>query len=182
LKQLKRAVFSLSELTEQQYLFIEEYLSDPSSRTKAAIRAGYVPSNASAAASHLMKNPRIKEIIEDRQKERAHRLGINEDRVLKELRNIAFANLKEIMELNEEGETTINLDKLDTDSASALGEVSISSKGGKVKVKTTKVRLHDKLAALEKLGKHLGMFKDKIEHTGTLTLEQLVTQSMEEKE
>ena len=29
-----------------------------------------------------------------------------------------------------------------------------------------KVKLHDKVAALEKLGRHLGMFKDKVEVAG----------------
>ena len=170
------------ELSAQQYLFIEEMLSDPSSQKAAAVRAGYSEANAAHQASKLMADPRIKEIILERQRERAHRLGINEDRILKELRDIAFSNLKDIMEVNEEGDTTVNLNNVTRDNAAALGEISITTKNGKTKVRTAKARLHDKLAALEKLGKHLGMFKDKIEHSGTLTLEQLVIQSMSEDE
>jgi hypothetical protein len=31
-------------------------------------------------------------------------------------------------------------------------------------------KFHDKLQALEKLGKHLGMFKDAVEHTGAMRI------------
>ena len=169
-------------LTPQQYRFVEEYCEDPSSQKHAAIRAGYAEANASSQASHMMDNPKIIAAIEQRQIERAKRLGITKDRVLQEIALIAFSNLQDLVEMNADGDTTINLKGIARDQAAALGEVSISTKGGKNKVKTAKIRLHDKLAALEKLAKHLGLLKDKVEHTGVLTLEQLVAQSMEEKQ
>ena len=42
---------------------------------------------------------------------------------------------------------------------------------------TRTIRFYDKLSALEKLGKTIAMFTEKVEHTGALTLEQLVSQS-----
>jgi phage terminase small subunit len=42
------------------------------------------------------------------------------------------------------------------------------------KVRRVKIKLADKLAALDKLGRHLGIFNDKLELRGKLTLEQLV--------
>lgn len=129
-----------------------------------------------------MRQQKIRDAIAEGQRERAQRLGITQDRVLQELALIAFANLKDIVGTNEEGDTTIDMNGMTREVAAALAEVSISTKGGKTKVKTAKARLADKLAALEKLGKHLGMFTEKIEHTGVLTLEQLVEQSMHENE
>lgn len=52
-------------------------------------------------------------------------------------------------------------------------------------VKVTKdgieVKMHDQAAALLNVGRHLGMFKDKVEITGTLTLEALVLESIKPK-
>lgn len=169
-------------LTPQQRRYVEEYLIDNTNQRQAAIRAGYSLENAVNHASRLMRMPKIREAIEDGQKERAAKMGVTQDRVLQELALVAFANLKDVITQNEDGDTTINMHGLSREVAAALGEVSITTKGGRVKTKTAKVRLSDKLSALEKLGKHLGMFKEKVEHSGTLTLEQLVLGSMKEPE
>lgn len=167
-----------SGLTPQQYRFVEEMLLDPSNQGKAAIRAGYSIHSAKGIASNLMADPKVRAVIDERQRERAQRLGITEDRVLQEIALIAFANVQDVMETNEDGDTTVNLKHMPRDVAAALGEISITTKKGKTTTKTAKVRLHDKIAALDKLGKHLGMFKEKVEHSGVLTLEQLVKESM----
>ena len=129
-----------------------------------------------------MSNPLIKAAIAEGQAERAQRLGITQDRVLQELALIAFANLKDVIGKNADGDTDIDMTGMDRNTAAALAEVSISTKGGKTKVRTAKARLVDKISALEKLGKHLGMFTEKIEHSGTLSLEQLVSESMSKEE
>lgn len=169
-------------VTPQQRRFVEEYLIDPSNQTKAAIRAGYSIISAKSQASQLMRHTGIKALIEEAQAERAHKMGITQDRVLQELALIAFANVKDVMTINEEGDTVIDLNNMKREVAAALGEVSISTKGGVNKTRTAKIRMNDKLTALEKIGKHLGMFVEKVEHTGKLTLEQLVQASMTEKE
>lgn len=46
----------------------------------------------------------------------------------------------------------------------------------------TSIKFADKLKALELLGKHLHIFKDTVEHTGALTIEDLVMASFEVKE
>ena len=50
-------------------------------------------------------------------------------------------------------------DQIDEDTAAAIAEVKQTREG-------LAFKLHDKLGALEKLGRHLGMFKDKVEHSG----------------
>ena len=49
---------------------------------------------------------------------------------------------------------------LSDDAAAAVAEVSQSANG------SLRIKLHDKPAALEKLGRTFGMFKDRIEHIG----------------
>jgi phage terminase small subunit len=171
-----------SGLNTQQQRFVDEYLIDPTTAKGAAIRAGYEISNAIGQASRLMAMPKIQTAIAQGQKERAARLGITQERVLQELALLAFANLKDIIIHNPDGTTTIDMNQMPRSVAAALGEVSVSEKGGKVKTRTAKAVLQGKQFALEKLGKHLGMFTEKVEHTGILTLEQLVSQSMEDTE
>lgn len=169
-------------LTPQQQRFVEEYILDPVSQTKAALRAGYSGEHVSTTASRLMKHPLVKEAIEEHQKEAAGKLGITQQRILQELSALAFSNLQDVMATNDDGTTTVNISSLPRSVASALQELSITEKGGKVKSRTAKATLANKLAALQLIGKHLGMFTEKVEHTGTLTLEQLVQASLDDKE
>ena len=53
----------------------------------------------------------------------------------------------------------IDSDQLDGDTAFAISEVSQGPNG-------TRIKFNDKRAALVDLGKHLGMFKDIVEHSG----------------
>lgn len=154
------------EFTFLEERFVEEMLVNPDSTQKAAaIRAGYSPETATSMASHLMDRPRIKKAIEEGKKERAERLGFTQDRILQELAKIAFADL----------ETAIPTDIDGNPSVSPLTEVSFETTTNKdghktrsIKIKSPK--LADKQAALIQLGKHLGMFEDRVEveHTGSL--------------
>ena len=51
-------------------------------------------------------------------------------------------------------------EELDDETAAAIAEVSQNTTGG------VKIKLHDKRAALVDIGRHLGMFKDRVEHSG----------------
>lgn len=140
-------------------------LIDPSSQTNAAIRAGYSPATATVAASKTLAKEKVKNAIEEGRKDRAERLGYTQDRILVELAKIAFADLKDAVRVDSEGNVT------PTPLAEMSFETSTDKSGNKsrhVKVKTPKVA--DKQAALLLLGKHLGLFEDKIEveHKGSL--------------
>jgi len=168
-------------LTDQQLRFVEEMLLDPSSQTGAAKRAGYSISTATQAASRLMADPRVKESLRIAQETRAKSMGISKERVLQELARIAFADVGDQVTVNEEGE--FDLSKLKGTSSEVVVN-TISGKSGKSKAVTVKtVKQADRLAALVKLGQHLGMFKDN-EVSVHLTLDKLVEQSykVEDKE
>ena len=169
-------------LNTQQQRFVDEYLIDPTTAKGAAIRAGYEISNAAGQGSRLLAMPKVQAAIAEGQKERAKRLGITQDRILQELALLAFANLKDVIIQNPDGTTTIDMAAMPREVAAALGEVSVTKKGGKNPTQVAKAVLQGKQFALEKLGKHLGMFTEKVEHTGTLTLEQLISESLAEKE
>ncbi|MDE1867538.1 MAG: terminase small subunit [Thaumarchaeota archaeon] len=168
-------------LTPQQKRFAREYVFDLSV-TKAAIRSGYSLKTATFSGSRLMADPRIKIAIKEAQEEMANATGITPERVLQEFAKIAFANIKDYTYQSDSGDTCIDLENMSRDAAAALTELTVETAKGKTTVRKVKVKPADKIAALVQLGKHLGMFKEQIEHSGSLTLEQLVTDSMNSKE
>lgn len=149
-------------MTKKQKRFIEEYLVDLNA-TQAAIRAGYSPDTAGSIGSENLKKPEIRTRIEKAIAERSKRTGINQDRIVMELAKIALLNPKGLVNFDE---ATIKEDAADEDVA-AVASVRVKrfpTKDGEGVER--EVKMYDKTKALELLGRHLGMFKDKVEVSG----------------
>lgn len=182
-------------MTRKQRLFINEYLIDLNA-TQAAIRAGYSEKAARFIGAENLTKPDLLRYLQKRMDERSKRTEITQDKVLKELAKIAFSNgsdfarIKTEMhkkrlwddeaeeyvekEVEEQFVELIDTDKLPDDKKAAIAEISEGKFG--ITVKSC-----DKVKALELIGKHLGMFKDKVELSGDvnnpyegLTTEQLL--------
>ncbi len=142
-------------MTKKQKRFVEEYLIDLNA-TQAAIRAGYSTDTAGSIGAENLKKPEIKNRIDKAMAERSKRTGINQDRVLQELARIGFAKITDVVDPDTA--------KIKTD-ASEDDLACIQS----IKIKPNEfgtereVKLYDKKSALVDLGKHLGMFKDRLE-------------------
>lgn len=134
------------KLTDKQKRFIEEYLIDLNA-TQAAIRAGYSEKTAYSIGEENLKKPEIKRAIEDAQLKRSSRIQITQDDVIRMLiENIEKSSgTKQVVitqtRKSEDGEF------VGDDVAQFVYEPSSVNK------------------ALELLGKHLGMFKDKLDVT-----------------
>lgn len=64
-----RGVIKLREATNQQKLFVDEYLRlRKKNATQAAINAGYSKKSASSQASQLLNNPKVIKYLEEREK------------------------------------------------------------------------------------------------------------------
>lgn len=170
-----------TELTPKQRAFVREYLIDLNA-TQAAIRAGYAESGASVEGSRLLANAKIKAAVDAAMQNRAERVGITADMVLAELAKIGFSDIRKAIkwrahlveeEDNPEGGDIaviktivtnqvelIGSEDIDDGTAAAISEISQNQGGG------IKLKLHDKRAALVDIGKHLGMFRERVEHTG----------------
>lgn len=142
-------------MTKKQKLFVEEYLIDLNA-TQAAIRAGYSPETAGSIGSENLKKPEIRARIDKAMAERSKRTGINQDRVLLELAKIGFANIKDVIDL-QSAEVLQNAKEEDLACIQ-----SIKVKPGEFGTER-EVKMYDKKGALVDIGRHLGMFKDKVE-------------------
>jgi phage terminase small subunit len=154
------------KLTPKRQRFIEEYMIDLNA-TQAAIRAGYKEKTAYSIGQALLKI--LEAEITRALAERSKRTEVTADRVVRELARIAFTDTRQIFMWGPDGVTLRPSDELTDDEAAIVAEVSEtkSETGGSIKVKR-----FDKLKALELLGKHLGMFTDKVDvnHSGGIDL------------
>jgi len=168
----KKAGPSDAELTEKQKAFVQEYLIDLNAKA-AAVRAGYSEKTAEQIGYQQLQKPAVRAAIQKAMELRARRTEITADRVLQELAKIGFAQLGDFVEFGPEEvvirrkkgkviTATVNTVRVKPSSevdGSVLSEVSQTVNG-------IKVKQHDKIKALELLGKHLGLFIERHEHTG----------------
>ena len=149
----------MAKLTEKQRRFVDEYLIDLNA-TQAAIRAGYSVKTAKDIGCQNLAKLNIQQEISEKMAERSKRTGVNQDRIVLELAKIAFVNAADVIDSDD---ATIK--------AGATADDTAAIQSVKVKVIPTKegegvereIRLNDKLKALELLGKHLGMWNDKLD-------------------
>lgn len=180
----------MTDLTPKQARFVEEYLIDLNA-TQAAVRTGYSAKTAYSQGQRLLKVVEVATAIEVAQAERAERTKITADQVLAELVKVGFANLSDVtnwgtkevafgfdadgkrLRAEDIGDAAvvryenapfvepIDRDALNTDIRAAVSEVALTKDGFKIK-------MHDKVGALTQIGRHLGMFTDKLEATVTV--------------
>lgn len=140
-------------LTEKQKRFVAEYLVDLNA-TKAAIRAGYSKKNADKIGHELLGKTRVSDAIQEAMNERSSRTEITQDMVLRELAAIGFSKATDYVNIQDGVVLLKDTDGMTDAQKSAIASIEDGKYGAKV-------RLHDKVRALEKLGEHLGMFHGK---------------------
>lgn len=225
-----KAAAPIGERAENQRRkqFVREYLIDLNGGA-AAIRAGYMPSNARDTAHHLLGLPEIRAAVEEAMAARSARTEITQDKVLQRLWAVATADSSELIELrrtccrycwgrnNRYQRTSREMDEAlrefersklkaeargedfpaEFDEQGGLGfdarkdpnpkcvechgegvetvrprdtrDLSPAAKLLYAGVKTTQhgleIKVHDQMAALQKVGQHLGMFEQRLKHS-----------------
>lgn len=166
-------------MNDRQKQFCREYLVDQNV-TKAAKRAGYSAKTAYSQGHELLKKPEIQAEIQRGMDARARRVEVKADDVLRELLRLAMVDLSKAYD--EQGNLLHPKDMPeDVRKAIAGIEVYYDYEGrGEDRVRigeTRKVKFWDKPRVLEMLGRHLKLFTDKIDVSGSITLEKLVEES-----
>ena len=147
----------MAKLTEKQQRFVDEYLIDLNA-TQAAIRAGYSVKTANEQGSQNLAKLSIQQAIAEQMAERSKRTGINQDRVVLELAKIALVKMTDIVDSQGRIKSDASPDDLACIESVKYKE-SESDTGSSVE---REVKIASKLKALELLGKHLGMWNDKL--------------------
>lgn len=165
----------------QHECFCQEYIID-FNRTRAAKDSGYSAKTARVQGCQLLTKLNIQERIAELLKDRSERTKITQDMVLEELRILAFSDFRNYGEIvSQYGIDRLRLNTFDKIKGNATRAIkSISEKVTKDGVHLS-FKLHGKTPAIELLGKHLGMFLDKIEHSGNIGLPLFIMPRPKEK-
>jgi phage terminase small subunit len=154
----------MARMTAKMKRFCEEYMIDLNA-TQAAIRAGYSPHTAKAIGTENLAKPAIRACIDKALAERSKRTGINADRVLLELARLGYANLTDVANLDEAA-LREGVSRDDTAAIQSIKVKRIPTENGDIIER--EIKICDKKAPLELLGKHLGLFTDKLSISGEL--------------
>ena len=155
-------------MTDAQKRFCDEYLIDLNATRayKVAYPRCKKDETANAASSRMLRNVKVQEYISKKQQEIEKRTEITQDMVIKELAKIAFLDIRKLY--TENGQLK-NIADIDSDTAGAISQLETLEEyegygDDREKIgDTQKVKLLDKTKALELLGRHLGIFNDKID-------------------
>jgi Terminase small subunit len=90
---------------------------------------------------------------------------LSAESVLGELMRLGFANMLDYLDFAD-GKPRVDLSRVTRDQASAIAEVNVTTRqerGKDAEVTQVRFKLADKRQALVELGKHLGLFKERVD-------------------
>lgn len=158
----------MRDLTPKELIFIREYLQDGNA-TRSAIAAGYSAHTASVTGSKLLRKAKIGQELAKLRDKLCQKLEISAEKVLQGLAELAFYDPRKFF--NPDGSLKRIVD-LDDHTAPALCGMDVEKlfkhfgKGQAEEIGTiSKVKLADRGINLERLGRHLKLFTDKLEVT-----------------
>lgn len=145
-------------MTKKQKIFADEYLIDLNATR--AYRVAY-PSvkkdeTAKSAGSRMLTNVNVAKYISERMQERQQRTEVTQDMVVKELAAIAFARATDYAAVRGGTVYIKDTDSLSDEQIRAIAGIKEGTNG-------IEIKLNDKEKALELLGRHLGMWNDKLD-------------------
>jgi phage terminase small subunit len=156
------------KLNAQQTLFCKEYIVDFNA-TRAALAAGYSKKAAYGIGGNLLKKVEIQFFLAELQKPLFDKLEITAERIMREVALIAFANIMDFLTVQPDGSAYIDMSKVTRDQAAALAQYDVVElpplktvhNGEEVarEVFKVKIRMFDKLEALEKLMRRFNLVK-----------------------
>ena len=156
-------------MTEKQKIFADEYLIDLNATR--AYRVAY-PSvkkdeTAASAAARMLRNVKVAKYITERMEERQRRTEITQDMVLQELAAIAFARVTDYVSVMGGMAQVKDTDQLSDSQIAAIAGIKETQNG-------IEVKLGSKEKTLALLGRHLGMWNDKLDVAGDMDMKIVV--------
>ena len=129
---------------------------------KAYVGAGFKKS--SKAAHVLATKPEIIERVREFQELAVVDTTLDVKRIVTELEKLGFSNMLDFVRIDDDGQPQLDFSRLTREQAAAIAEITTDEttnpRTGEV-TRRTRFKLLDKKAALDTLGKYLGMFIDR---------------------
>lgn len=159
----------LPPLTARQKAFVDNYLIDLNG-TQAAIRAGYSANSANEQAYDLLARPHIAAAVERGKAQRAARVGVTQEQVLQEMALLANSSI-EHYKITDDGYLAPTEDAPEgvmraIQSVKRRKMVRESQDGSITITYEIEFKLWDKPTPLKLMGRHTGLFPNRVEVTG----------------
>ena len=154
-------------LSYKQQRFIDEYMIDFNG-TQAAIRAGYSPRTARHQAHQLVTDYRIQAELKARTAKLSEQASITVAEIVERLAAILRATMRDYLRMTAKGELALDFSRATPQQMAAVQHLEIDRAAGEDAdgAKKFRLRLYDKIAAADKLLRHLGAYRDRVELSG----------------
>lgn len=161
-------------------LFALEYLKDLNATR--AYREVYGAKNDNVAAvcgAKLLRNAKVAPLVQHAMEKRAERVGVDADRVLTEIGHMAYLDPLEMYDENNCLRPIAEIPETLRRAIASIETKELFAGSGEDREMigyTKTVKLWNKPGSLELHGKHLKLFTDKVEHSVSDSLAQLIKQ------
>ncbi len=155
----KKSSLEDKPLSDRQRNFCREYIKDYNGK-QAVIRAGYSKAGAKEIASRLLTYANVQNFLSELKVQHIKKQELSVDMVLSELKKIGFSDISDIVNISGESVTIKDINVMPEGASRLINSINITkTKGEDWDSVKTSVKLHDKLSALEKIAKYLGMYE-----------------------
>lgn len=154
-------------MNAKQEKFAMEYAREPNA-TQAAINAGYSERSAHSHGYRLLKDDEIRARIAELTTEFSGPHEIDAERVIKELSHIGTGELRDVAEWDESGLRIIpsaELTKSGSATIKSVKSTTVYNRREDTETVTLEVTQHDKVRALDLLGRRFALFTDKVQQS-----------------
>lgn len=163
--------------------FVDEYLVDFNG-LKAYQRCGFgrgKDATDAINAGKLLDRADVQQLIAESIEERAKRVTVTQDMIIKELSLIAFSNIKNISEWDGANFTLKSFSELTHDQAAVVTDIQVKRNSfGDCDLSFKIPTASEKRTALVDLGKHLGMFWEGTQPLDPLEIAKKIKQATKE--
>jgi phage terminase small subunit len=152
-------------MTQKEKRFADEYIICLNG-SQAYLKLNPGSKNADVRAAQLMSNPEVKKYIANKLENISEQLNLKAVDVIREIKDLAFTDIKNYLTFDKKGVTFKNSDDIDTRAISEVSSDKTTSKLGEDIINENvkfKLKLYDKQKALEMLGKYFKLFIDQHE-------------------
>ena len=147
-------------MSDRERLFCMHYVRNGFNGSQAAISAGYSPRTSRHIAAQVLTRLNVLRYIEALREDISFNIGVSAIDIAREYKRIGMADVRKVFD--KDG-NIINVQDIDDETAPAISSLEIfeefaqTAKGPVYIGKTKKLKMHDKINALDKLAKMLGV-------------------------
>lgn len=177
------------QLRPSERTFVDGYVSDLETK---AVKSGeklhailMLPNDVDERSKSFLALSLVRAAIAERVKDLQEEMELSVYKTLKELRALAYSNVGNYMDIDDEGHLYFNFTKCTPEQLSAVKSFKVKQRQTQMgPVQEIELVMHDKVAALDKTMKHQGLLDDnywRSENAKTVRAETLTAEASDDE-